>query len=390
MDPFKELPEEIYDHILRHFDVMELLSSLSLVSKRWYRVVGKSSVCMQKVRLNLRSKRKNDFVQRVDTLKWMSQKSSRQYLMIQANCLLNEDISLGFYNFLGSGNMLESLNLRSIKLHDEESTLSDITLPKLEYMKLMFVPREVINQLLLATSSLKTLILWNEAPLHYDNLSYLPSTSTIECVRKFMLNSQHLTELEIQGRANFYTFFQEDITDYVKCRLRKFTLKIEMSPRLMTDTQEKNFIKFLSTQRDSLEHIYVDMCGKTIFQYIFGMPNIVSIRCDNELQEPNRFDVNELELKGSEMISSFEMPYVKEFDDLKDYLNLVPNVKHLLIGHVVPRLMDYAATHLLQLETLIFRYDDCALECQQLYENMKKEKPEINQNIKLTVCNDFL
>lgn len=392
MDPFEKLPEEIFDGILRHFDINEILFKLSLVSKKWYEIIGKSSICMEKVKLNLRSRRKNDFKERIESLEWMSNKDSRKYVHIKSNCLLNENISIGFYKFLKTCSSLESLNVRSIKVDEEKfDEFDELSLPKLESLKLMFIPREIINRFLSSSSNLRKVILWNEVPLSYDNLNYLPTETTIECVRQFMLNNQHLDELEIQGRANFYSFFHQDISSYVKCKLKKFTLKIEMSPQLLTESQIDNFLKFLSTQAESLEQIYVDVCGKNILEYIFSkLPQLQSIRFDIELQEPNRFDVKELNLQANEKIIKFELPYVKLFDDLEDYLNLVPNVKHLLIGHVVPRFIDYATTNLLQLESLIYRYDDCAEGCQRLYDRIKIEKPEINKKIVLSVCNEFM
>lgn len=394
MDPFEKLPEEIFDGILRHIDINDILFKLSLVSKKWYEIIGKSSVCMDKVKLNLRANRKTDFKERIELLEWMSKKEARKYVHIKSNCLLNENISLEFYKFLKTCSSLESLNVRSIKVdQDQIDKFDELSIPKLESLKLMFVPREVINRFILSSCNLKKVILWNEVPLSYDNLNYLPTDSTIECVRQFMLNNQYLEELEIQGRANFYSFFHQDISSYVKCQLKKFTLKIEMSPQLLTESQEENFLKFLSTQAESLEHVYVDVCEKNILEYIFSkLPQLQSIRFDIELRDPNRFDVKELNLQPCEKISKFELPYVKLFDDVEDYLNLVPNVKHLLIGHIVPRLIDYATTHLLQLETLTYRYDDCAAAegCQGMYDNLKNEKPEINKNIVLSVCNDFL
>lgn len=393
MDPFEKLPEEIFDGILRYFDVNEIIFKLSLVSKKWYEIIGKSSVCMEKVKLNLRARRKTDFKERIDSLEWMSRKDARKYVHIESNCLLNEDISIKFYNFLKTCSSLESLFVRSIKVEDQEKfdLFDELSLSKLKSLKLMFIPREVINRFLSSSTNMKRVILWNEVPLSYDNLNYLPTDATIECVRQFMLNNKHLEELEIQGRANFYSFFHQDISSYVKCQLKKFTLKIEMSPQLLTESQQENFLKFLSTQADSLKYIYVDMCGKNIVEYIFcKLPQLQTIRFDIELQEPNRFDVKDSNLQTNENITTFELPYVKLFDDLQDYLNLVPNVKQLLIGHVVPRLIDYASINLLQLESLIYRYDDCAEGCQRLYDNIKNEKPESNKKITLSVCNDFM
>lgn len=389
MDPFEKLPEEIYDQVLKYFEVDEFLFTLSQVSKRWYEVVGKSNVCMQKVKINLKSKRKNDFAERIETLKWMSQKNSRKYQIIQANCLFEENVSNEFYNFLKTASSLEYINMRSMKLEGQE--LESISLPKLEYLKVMFIPRQVINNLITSTSSLTQLILWNETPLSYDDLNYQPSEKTIESARWCLENNSYLTELEIQGRANFFAFFEKDIAPYVKCQLKKLTVKIEMKPQLWTDFHKQNFINFLASQAESLEYIYIDVCPPAIIKRVFNnMPKIKSIRFDIEQAEPNKIDINELDLHVNQNIVNFEVPYIARFDDLKDFLALVPNVEKLLIGHVIPRLIEFAITSLPHLESLVYRYDDCAVGCEQLYKNMLKDNPENSECIKLSVCNDFM
>ncbi|KAG5681725.1 hypothetical protein PVAND_011135 [Polypedilum vanderplanki] len=389
MDPFEKLPEEIYDQILKYFEIDETIFTLSQVSKRWYEVVGKSSVCMQKVKINLKSKRKNDFVERIETLKWMSQKNARKYQIIQANCLFDEKVSDEFYNFLKTANSLEYINMRSMKLEGQE--LESISLPKLEYLKVMFIPREVINNLITSTSNLSQLILWNETPLSYDDLNYQPSEKTIESARWCLENNSLLTELEIQGRANFFAFFEKDIAPYVKCHLKKLTVKIEMKPKLWTDYHVQHFINFLASQADFLEYIYIDSCPPAIIKYVFNdMPKLKSIRFDIEQTEPDKIDVKVLDLNVNQNITSFEMPYIVRFDDLKDFLVLVPNVEKILIGHVIPRLMEFVVTSLTHLESLVYRYDDCAGGCEQLYKNMLQNNPENNEGIKLSVCNDFM
>jgi hypothetical protein len=389
MDPFEKLPEEIYDQILKYFAIEDLVFTLSQVSVRWYEVVGKSSVCMQKMKINLRSKRKNDFAERVETLKWMSRDKSRKYQHMQANCLIDESVSSEFYNFLKSSNSLEHLSMRSMKLEPQE--LPCLSLPKLEYLKVMFIPREVINNLITSTSSLSRLILWNEVPLSYDNLHYQPSEKTIESARWCLGNNLQLEELEIQGRANFFAFFEQDIAPHIKCHLKKLTVKVEMKQELWTEAHEKHFLNFLESQADSLEYIYIDTCNSAIVKFVFNnMPNLKSIRFDIQQTEPYKFDVKELGLSVREKCTSLELPYVAVFDELKEFLALVPNVQQILIGHVIPRLMEYVTATNVQLETLVFRYDDCAGGCEQVYANMLKENPDINQNIKLSVCNDFM
>jgi Cft2 family RNA processing exonuclease len=163
-----------------------------------------------------------------------------------------------------------------------------------------------------------------------------------------------------------------------------------MSPHLLTESQEKNLISFLETQKECLEYIYFDKCVPKVIEFIFNkMENLKTIRFDFNLQEP-KFDVKELNLTPNEKIETFELAYVKLFDDLKDYLDLVKNAKNLLIGHMNPRVLQYISD-LPNLETVVFRYDDCAGSCDAQYENLKKENQElINKNIKMSVCNDFL
>lgn len=230
----------------------------------------------------------------------------------------------------------------------------------------------------------------NEEPLSYDNLNYLPSDETIEVVKKCMENNKNLYELEVQGRANFYAFFHEDISGFLKCNLRKLTVKIEMPPERLTEEQEDNWLKLLETQKQTLDYVYADKCGSRVIRKIFNeMPKLLTIRFDFELHD--KFDVSTLNLAVNENITSFELAYVKPFDDLKKYLDLVPNVKEILISNMHPRLVEYAGNTLQHLESLTYRYDDCYGGCEAVYITLKHENPDVkNKKIKFLVCNDFL
>lgn len=146
----------------------------------------------------------------------------------------------------------------------------------------------------------------------------------------------------------------------------------------------------LEAQKHSLDFIYLDKCGGRVIQKIFNdMPQLLTIRLDFESND--KFDVTNLNLAVNEKISCFELAYVKPVDDLKKYLELVPNVKEILISNMHPRLMEYAANHLLHLKTLVYRYDDCFGGCEMVYMNLRHENPELkNKTIKLSICNDFL
>ena len=389
MDPFEKLPEDIYDNLLQHFNYVEVYDVLSCVSKNWYNQVASSAVCMKKIKLNLRSMRKNDFSERIETLKWMSRKDGRKYQHLQIHCLLDEGVSNEAWSFLGSvSESVETINIRSLKLDKE---LKEISLPKLEELKMMFVPRDAMNLLLNASSCLKKLILRNEFSLCYDDIDYTPTEATINSIKDCINKNTKLEELEIQGRPNFLSFFHQDLTETIKFQLKKLVVKIEMPAEKVIAQNLDNLIKFLVHQAPFLQHVYIDSCGSQLIQHIFkNMPVLNFIRFDIELRDPNKVLIKDLNLLPNEKITQIEIPYILLLDDIKDFLELTPNVEQILVGHLSPRLIEFVGKHLMKLQSIVYRYDDCYGGCEDVYRNLKHENPEMNKNIKFTMCNEFM
>lgn len=389
MDPFESLPAEIHDNLLQFFSVKEVLDVLSLVSKSWYAIVASSKVCMSKTKLNLRSQRKTNFYERIGTLKWMSRKEARKFQHLQINCLLDEAISVDVWNFIDSvSDSVETINIRSMKL---DETLRDIKLPKLEQLQVMFIPRDAMNSLLKSTSVLKKLILRNEFPLCYDGIDYTPNESTLNSIKECIRNNQKLEELELQGRPNFLSFCHEDVSSHINFNLKKLVVKIEMSADKVLIENEDNLIKLLTHQAGSLQHVYIDLCGPRVITHVFNnLPSLTFIRFDIEQRDPKKLVVKDMNLLVNERIKQLELPYIPLLDDVKEFLDLTPNVEEILVGHANPRLLQYAGKNLPKLKLIVYRYDDCADGCEMSYEKMRKENPEMNQNIKVAICNDFL
>lgn len=390
MDPFIKLPEDIHDHLLQHLDVKEVLEVVSLVSKSWYQAVATSLICMKKIRLHLKARRKTNFSERIETLQWMSRKEGRNYQHLQINCLLDESISREVFKFLmAKGSSVETINIRSCKF-EEEDVIEKLSMPKLEELKVMFVPRDAMNSLLTSTSCLKRLILWNEFPLCYDGIDYTPKEATLNSVKECLQRNLKLEEIEIQGRPNFLSFFQENLSEFKNLSLKKFVVKIEMSAEKIVPENEENLLSFLKIQAHCLEHVYVDSCSTQIIQQVFNeMPALKFIRFDIELREPNKFVIKDMNLSPNEKIKQLEIPYIPLLDDVKVFLDLVPNVEEILVAHLNPLLIEYASVNLLKLKTIVYRYDDCA-EREEHYRNKKTENPEFNQNIQFKIYNDFL
>lgn len=396
MDPFEKLPADVFDNLLGFFSAHEVLNILSLVSKHWYDAVAASNVCMKKIHLNLRAQRKTNFSERLETIRWMSRKGGRAYQHLQINCLLDERISHEIWSFLDSqAGSVESINIRSMKL---DETLPKISLPKLEQLKMMFVPREAMDLLLTSTTNLKKLILRKEFPLCYEGIDYTPSEATVKSVKECFSANRKLEELELQGRPHFLSFVNENLTGIVSFKLKKLVVKIETPVEKILEEHEENFIQFLSHQSQSLEHVYVDACSLRVIKHVFAdMPVVKFIRFDIEIRDPrvantvpNIFDIKELKLKTNEKITQLELGYIARFDELRDYLELAPNVEELLVGHMNTRVLEYAIKQLPSLVSIVYRYDDCDGGCEAAYLSLKPENRETNQSIKLSLCNDFL
>ena len=389
MDPFEILPEEIHEDLLRFFNVTEVIDTLSFVSKTWYDIVASSKICLQKTKLNLRSQRKTDFSERIETLRWMSRKGGRGYKHLQMNCLLDEEISKESWNFLDAMKIsVETINIRSMKLDER---LKEIFLPNLEELKLMFVPREAMDLIIKSGSNLKILHMRNEFPLCYDGIDYTPSESTIASIKQLVQTNEKLEELELQGRPNFLSLFQQDLSEFVNFHLTKLIVKIEMSAEKVLPLNIEHLIKFLIHQSASLKHVYIDSCGTNVIKHVFNqMPEVNFIRFDIELREPNKFVIKDLEMTPNEKITQLELPYIALFDDLKEFLDLAPNLEEILVGHANPRLLEYIGKNLPKLKLMVYRYDDCAGTCELSYTNMRRDHPDFNQNIKFSLCNDFL
>jgi hypothetical protein len=316
MDPFAKLPDDLHDSLLRHLDVKEVLEVVSLVSKSWYKVVATSQNCMKRVKLHLRAQRKTNFSERIGTLQWITSKEARNYQHLQINCLLDERISREVFKFFKErGNSFETINIRSCKF-EEGDVIEKLSMPRLEELKMMFVPRDAMNALLTSTSSLRTLILRNEFPLCYDGIDYTPKEATVSAVRECLQRNLKLEEIEVQGRPNFLSFFHERLPEFDNLTLKKFTLKVEMSAEKIVAENEENLLNFLRIQSKHLEHFYVDSCSVRIIQQVFNqMPALKFIRLDIELREPNKFVIKDLNLSPNEEITKLELPYVALLDD---------------------------------------------------------------------------
>jgi hypothetical protein len=179
--------------------------------------------------------------------------------------------------------------------------------------------------------------------------------------------------------------FDEDLSDVVRFNLKKFKVKSDMRLALISEKSENNLVKFLTTQSSSLEEIFIDVCRPHVIEHVFNkMPMLSSIHIETVVKD---FRVKDLKLNLNEKILDLKIPYVNHHDDIREFLSVTPNLESLFVAHLSHETMNYIAWNLMKLKTLKYRYDE--IDSEMLYERLKDENEEVNQNIEMIVDYEY-
>lgn len=383
MDPLVELLPELQDLITQHFDVKDFIE-LTTVSKLWNENLGKSNQCLKKIKFTLRywiglAGTKQD--QREAMIKVL-QSTMRTYQHVTIDCRFDKSLSLEvwkFFSFLGSS--VVELKIKSIKLDYP----TEIQLTKLKILKLTYVPINVRNILLVGCRQLTRLKLKMESPLKWSENSRADHES-LESVKRCMLRNQNLESIELHGSVQYNLFFENSFSDDVRFKLKHLKLKTGMRLALISAMHELNLVKFLATQSKSLESFFIDVCRPHIIQHVFNkMPALTSIHFDVMIL--NDYNVRELKLILNEKIEDLKIPYVNQHQDIREFLEVVPNLKSLFVAHLSHETMEFIARNLMSLVSLKYRYDE--IDCEEFYDRLKDDFPEVNQDIEMIVDYEY-
>ena len=99
------------------------------------------------------------------------------------------------------------------------------------------------------------------------------------------------------------------------------------------------------------------------------------------------YNAKDLNLRLNEKIVDLKIPYINRHEDIREILSITPNLETLFVAHLSHETMNYIAYNLKKLTTLKYRYDE--IDCEILYDTLKDQNEEVNQNIEMIVDYEY-
>lgn len=379
MDPLS-LNLYLNDLILQHLNFNELLE-YSTISKSWNKEIGASRQCMSRIKFSLKFWKSTEKQKQTDEKIEILKNITRRYHHLSIDCRFDKNLSAELWNTLNYlEKSLATLKIKSIKL---ENTTA-LHFPRLCELKLVYVPLKIRNILVTSSTSFNRIKLKLISPLNWKSSGKCDPES-IAAIRKCLESNDKLKDLEIHGSIQYSFLFDEDLSDIIKFKLKKFKVKSDMRLAFISEKSENNLVKFLTTQSSSLEEIFIDVCRPHVIEHVFNkMPMLSSIQIETVVKD---FRVKDLKLNLNERVLDLKIPYVNHHDDIREILSVTPNLETLFVAHLSHETMNYIAWNLKKLRTLKYRYDE--IDCEMLYEKLKDENEEVNQNIEMIVDYEY-
>lgn len=383
MDPLRGIIGDLHDLIFQHLNTNEILE-YSTISKRWYEKIGNSRRCMKKIRLALKFWRSTAKEQQIEEKLKILKSISRRYQNISIDCRFDKRVSAEFWNLLSVlADNIVSLKIKSINV-TIDSSKPLFQLNKLEELKLVYVPVNIRNIMLSSCNPVK-LKLKLVSPLNWSKTSKT-DTESLSCIRHFMTTNERLKDVEIYGAIQYRFFFDEDFSKLIKFRLNTLKIKNDLRLSLIPEECERNLIDFLATQSESLEKIFIDVCRPAVIHQVFNnMKNLATIHIETVVMTD--FKVRDLNLKLNENVVDLRIPYITNNQDIKEILQYTPNLTSLFVAHLSIETMEFVAWNLKKLTLLKYRYDE--IDCENLYDRLKEQNVDVNQNIEMVVDYEY-
>lgn len=356
MDPFEAIDPFLHELVAQHFRAKEVIEVLSLVSPSWSEIVGKSRICMSKVKF-LYQVWRHQFYAASDVLQ-RAQKTSRDYQHVVVELGVNDD-SRQFWKFIETCcKSLKTLKIENIRSNVDSTCV--IELPNLESFTVFGIDDDILKQTLSSTNKLKTLFVVS------GNSSI--DSFVIQSLRNCLGKNRKLEELYLKN-INFLNIFEEELE--VGFRLKSVKLMNTTANNTITSNVEQNLLKFLKQQNKTLETFFFEFSSVKIIEFAFnGLPRLTSAGLINSLS--GVFNRNH-------KIKNLEIPYIDDFTVIKKFIDATPNVEVLFVGEVTNDLVDYLAWNFASLRSLNFKM--IGLDVEEHYEKLKDDHPEVNQII---------
>lgn len=356
MDPFEAIDPFLHDFVVQHFKAKEILEVVSLVSPDWSQIVGKSRICMNKVKF-LYQVWRHQFNSASEVLKRV-QKSVRSYQHVVVELGVNDD-SRQFWKFIETCcGSLKSLKIENIRSNVDSTCV--IELPNLESFTVFGIDDDVLKQILSRTTKLRTLFV-----VSGNSLIDLP---VIQSLTNCLQRNRKLEDLYFKN-VNFLDIFEEELQ--VDFRLKSLKLMNTTTNYAITASVEENLLKFLKQQSNVLETFFFEFSSDKITELAFnGLSALTSAGLLNSV--PGDF-------KRNSRIKNLEIPHIDGFTDVQKFVNATPNLETLFVGEVTNDLVNHLAWNFSSLRSLNFKM--IGVDVEEHYEKLIADHPEVNPSI---------
>lgn len=350
MDPLSCIFPELHDMVFQHCNGKEF-RELTLVSPSWNAVLEKSMSMMKKVQL---------------ALGWYENEYPDDEVISNiTRRFRNMEIFCGNYSTCpdrivkyieAQAPTLLSLTIIKVKdLSEEKKNFFDeVDLWRLEELKLFSVTTELAKRLLSRCDSLIALELIFVWSVEMVKLKYGDSIMVIPGLQSFLERNRKLETLKL-SQSYYDVFFEQDISDIAKFTLKYLKIMNIEYPSLKPEETERNFLKFLEKQSQSLERISISDCSPNVLKLIFDrMPALRSLRIDT------KFTTEHLQLKVNERIIDLTIAFslFARLEDLEKITRALPKVKKLSIDCLMKEaILEIIARNLPELQILRFAYN---------------------------------
>ena len=364
MDPLVIIVEELHDLVFQHFLGQDVKNAF-LCSKNWNVIVSESKVCMSKIKIDFSYTREdnvvNDQIRKLYNFYVRAGPRPYQNLDINVKKGITAEIPKECFQILELMiPFLTDIVLMNVIASDIDVG-NKFLFPNLQYLRIEFCSQRIYDVFLKSSKNLISLELSSEdIPIEIALLFCLKTNTNL----KFL-----------HCRVNvFHMIFKTDVADLFKFQLEKFFYETEQDYHQTGAVTHENFLKFLKNNCLNLEVIELQTADTNIVNCIINEMKYVREVVIRMLTKNSDINFNK-----NRSVELLEVNYIKTVDELKPFIDCLPNLKTLNVAELDSDMVFYAATYLVHLTALTYEMID--LNTMEYYENLKVTVPNINKNI---------
>lgn len=397
MDPLEEVHEHVHELIFQHLTVEDVLM-VSLVSKKWCKVVGKSTSAMKKVWLNVGDRfnepKKDDLKafraseRDYQNFKMSEIENGLQILLFPKRQWRRAQIDIqSFINFRDFVNLLYIVCDTIVELEIFDMDIEDVNYDNgvqcfslLEKLRIGFVTSVALKPFLMKQPLLNKLILED-----ISDLGVAKGENVQDLIVKLLTFQPQLTCLSLSSDAFCKAFKYDNSFNF---QLKH--LLVEYQGNCET-TESKIVLKslevFLSTQKNLKWITLCEWTSTDIIDSIFNRSKVERISFDYFDVDSKKFDSSLLKLHQNLNIK--QMDFDCENIDLcwlKPLLEATPAVNILYFFHISQELLLHVLTIFKHLKLL--KYCSIFENFDEFYCNLKQQPDNNNTNCNVEIVEE--